>query len=150
MRRICFQSKTKFHAEHLWNPISWFSQQHRFKASWSRLLIQYIFILCHILTLWGDKAGMLTYVYPHKPLRKIEVIICNHQVAIECPLYVWPDVWSSDLQSDKSMVIHDTESPHWDQVSINNINLNLFKMFLCWILPIFMAQIQSEYGHKFM
>ena len=40
--------------------------------------------------LWGDKLSMLTHIYPHKPLRKIEVTICNHQA--DSPLYVWPNV----------------------------------------------------------
>ena len=40
----------------------------------------------------------LTHAYPHKqkPLRKMKVTICNHQV--DNPLCVWPDVWSDDLQ----------------------------------------------------
>ena len=56
---------------------------------------------------------MLTYrpIYPHKPSRKIEVTICNHQA--DSPLYVWPDVWSGDLQVlENYMVIHDTECPY--------------------------------------
>ena len=39
---------------------------------------------------------MLTHTYPHKPQKKIKVTICNHQA--DSPLYVWPDVWSGDLQ----------------------------------------------------
>ena len=39
---------------------------------------------------------MLTHIYPHKPLRKIKVTICNYQA--DSPLFVWPDVWSGDLQ----------------------------------------------------
>ena len=46
----------------------------------------------------------------------------NHQA--DSPLYAWPDVWSADLHLlVKSMVIHDTECPYWDQVSLNNTNL---------------------------
>ena len=44
----------------------------------------------------GDKVNMLAHTYPHKPLRKIKVTICNYQA--DSPLYVWPDVWSDDLQ----------------------------------------------------
>ena len=45
----------------------------------------------------------------------------NHQA--DSPLCVWPYVWSADLHLlIKSMVIHDTECPYWDQVSLNNIN----------------------------
>ena len=43
-----------------------------------------------ISTLRGDKVSMLTHTYPHKPLRKIKVTICNHQA--DDPLYVWPNV----------------------------------------------------------
>ena len=42
------------------------------------------------------KVGMLTHTYPHKPLRKIKVTICNHQA--DSAVQVWPDVWSGDLQ----------------------------------------------------
>ena len=45
----------------------------------------------------------------------------NHQA--DSPLYVWPDVWSVDFHLlIKSMVIHDTKCPYWDQVSLNNTN----------------------------
>ena len=43
-----------------------------------------------------DKVNMLIHTYPHKPLRKIKVTICNHQA--DSPLYVWPDVRSGDLK----------------------------------------------------
>ena len=45
-------------------------------------------------------TSVLTHTYPHKPLRKIEVTICSHQA--DSPLYVWPDVWSRDLQVQKN------------------------------------------------
>ena len=56
----------------------------------------------------------------------------NHQA--ESPLYVWSDVWSADVHLlIKSMVIHDTECPYWDQVSLNN-KPNLIHVHLvnCW------------------
>ena len=43
-----------------------------------------------MISLGGDKVSMLTHTYPHKPLRKNKVTICNHQA--DSPLYVWPDV----------------------------------------------------------
>ena len=49
-----------------------------------------------VIPLTGDKVSLLTHTYTHKPLRNIIVTICNHQV--DSPLYVWPDVWSDDLQ----------------------------------------------------
>ena len=40
------------------------------------------FVLCsNIKTLRSDKVSMLTFTYPHKPLGKIKVAICNLQVA---------------------------------------------------------------------
>ena len=48
------------------------------------------------MTLRSDKGSMLTHTYPHKPPRKIYMAICNHQA--DDQLYVWPDVWSGDLQ----------------------------------------------------
>ena len=50
---------------------------------------------------------MFTHTYPHKPLRKIKVTICNHQA--DNPLYVWPDVWASDLQALKKYI----HTWHW-------------------------------------
>ena len=50
---------------------------------------------------------MFTHTYPHKPLRKIKVTICNHQADI--PLYVWPDVWSGDVQALKKYI----HTWHW-------------------------------------
>ena len=51
-------------------------------------------VMKHIILVFfnplGDKVSMLTHTYPHKPLKKIEVTICNHQA--DSPLYVWPNV----------------------------------------------------------
>ena len=41
-------------------------------------------------TLGGKKVSMLAHTYPHKPLRKMKVTMCNHQA--DSPLYVWPDI----------------------------------------------------------
>ena len=68
---------------------------------------------CHWF-LRGDKVSMLTYTCPHKPPRKMKVIICNHQAdSLLCVAWclIW---WFANL---KRMVIHDTECPYWDQVS---------------------------------
>ena len=47
----------------------------------------------------------------------------NHQA--DSSLYVWPSVWSADLHLFlKSVVIHDTECPYWDQVSLDNTKPN--------------------------
>ena len=65
--------------------------------------------------LWGDKVSMLTHIYIHKPWRKIEVAICKITrltAHFMCGLM-------SDLlicKFVKSMAIHDTECPYWDQV----------------------------------
>ena len=69
----------------------------------------------------GDIVSMLAHIYPHKARRKIEVIICK--ITRLTAHFVWPDVWSADLHLlIKSMVIHDTECPYWDQVSLSNTN----------------------------
>ena len=49
-----------------------------------------------VSTLRGDNMSMLTHTHSHKPPRKINMTICNHQA--DRPLYVWPDIWSGDLQ----------------------------------------------------
>ena len=48
----------------------------------------YMYINDLTRTLRGDKVSMLTHTYPHKPLRKIKVAICIHQV--DTPLNVCP------------------------------------------------------------
>ena len=68
-----------------------------------RTIIFYLYLQCpkgrvdygyiYAGTLGGD---YVTHTYPHKPLRKIKVTICNHQA--DSPLYVWPDVGSGDLK----------------------------------------------------
>ena len=50
-----------------------------------------------LLGWWSEY--MLTHTYPHKPLRKIEMTICNHQA--DSKLYVRPNVWSGHLQVQK-------------------------------------------------
>ena len=42
------------------------------------------------IPLAGDQVSMLSHIYPHKLLRKIEVTICNRQA--DSPLHVWPNV----------------------------------------------------------
>ena len=62
----------------------------------------------------------------------------NHQA--DSSLYVWASVWSADLHLVlKSVVIHDTECPYWDQVSLNNTKPNqTLEKFLHWvIMPMF-------------
>ena len=51
---------------------------------------------CYAITLGDDQVSMLTHTRSYKPLGKIEVTICSHQA--DSSLYVWPDVWSGDLQ----------------------------------------------------
>ena len=79
-----------------------------------------------------DKVSMLIHTYKHKPLRKNKVTICNHQAG--SPFYVWLDVWPGDLQVQKSMVIHDIECPHQDQVSLNNTNPDPLNILITWCL----------------
>ena len=57
---------------------------------------------------WGDEVSMLTHTYPHKPMTKIKVTICNQQA--ESPLYVWSGVWSGDLQNNLEK---DGHTWHW-------------------------------------
>ena len=65
--------------------------------------------------LGGDKVSMLTCTYVHKPLRKSEVTrLLSH--------FTWCLIWwFADIK--KSVVIHDTESSYWDQVSVNGMKL---------------------------
>ena len=93
--------------------------EYKLRNYYSKIKISFFFhkALAHF---WGNKVSMLEHTYPHKPQMKIRVTIYSHQA--ESLLFVWPDVWSGDLQVYKSIVIHDTECPFWDQVSLNNTN----------------------------
>ena len=80
--------------------------------------------------LWGDKASMLIHIYLYKPLWKIEVTICKisrltaHSM---CGLM-------SDLlicMFIKRMVIHDTECPFWDKVSLTHSSLSSLASIWC-------------------
>ena len=57
----------------------------------------------------ADKVSMFTHTYPHKPLRKTKVTICNHQTdgPLMCGLMF--DLVIHKFR--KSMAIHDTECP---------------------------------------
>ena len=61
------------------------------------------------------------YKYPHKPWRKIEVAICKiTRLTVHFMCGLMSDLLICKLI--KSMAIHDTECPYWDQVSLNNTN----------------------------
>ena len=72
-------------------------------------------LLSHPGTNRSDRYGSV--IRTIKPMRKIKVTICSS-------LYAWPDVWSGDLLAQKSMVIHETKGPYWDQVLLNNTKPN--------------------------
>ena len=61
-------------------------------------------------TVGADKVNMLTHTYPHKYMRKIKVVMYNHQAG--SPFYLRPDVCSGDCKHIKSVVMRDTECPH--------------------------------------
>ena len=77
----------------VWHLCCVFFREMRYlKQVFLYLYIDFKSLNLHLWTLGGDKVSMLTHTYPHKPLRKIKVTMCNHQA--DSQLYVWPDVWS--------------------------------------------------------
>ena len=93
--------------------------QHRSVSCSEASLLYRMFYLLVLLGLRDDKVSTVDHTYPHKLLMKTEVAICNHQV--DSPFYLWPNVCSGDLHAkEKTIAIHDTECPYWDQVSLNN------------------------------
>ena len=64
--------------------------------------------------------SMLTYIYPHKPLRRTEVTICNHQADSHFMCGLMSDLVICKFR--KNMIIHDSECPYRDQVSLKNTN----------------------------
>ena len=70
----------------------------------------------------GDKVSMLTHIYPHKARRKIEDWSYAKSPGWQPTLCVALCLICWFALAFKSMVIHDTECPYWDQVSLNNTN----------------------------
>ena len=68
---------------------------------------------------------VISCILKQTPEEKL-VAICNHQT--DCPVYLWPDAWFGDLETENSVVIHhDTECSYWDQESLNNTKIK----FIC-------------------
>ena len=57
-------------------------------------------------------------------IRKIKVTTFSHQV--DSPFYFWTDVCSAKQR--KGMVMHDTEHPYWNQVSLNNTTFHNYRI----------------------
>ena len=85
----------------------------------------------HLSPLWGDKVSMLIHIYSHKPWRKIEVTISAKSPGWQPTLcVVWCLIcWFASYK--KSMVIHDTTCPYWDQVSLKQHNTKQNHSHLC-------------------
>ena len=89
-------------------------------------------------TLWGDKVSMLTHIFPHKPLRKIEVTTaCICKITRLTANFIMCSLMSDMLicKFIKSVVIHDTECPYWDQVSLNNTKPNFDRLYILNYTP---------------
>ena len=87
----------------------------------SMVLVTLIFTTLTTISYPGcQPVIMFIHAYPHKPLRKIKVAICNRPA--DSPFYLWPNVRFGNLQTEDNIVTRDTESPYCNQVSINNTN----------------------------
>ena len=49
------------------------------------------------------RVSKFTHTYPHKPIKKTKVAICYHQAGYPYYMYLWPDVWFGELQSQESV-----------------------------------------------
>ena len=83
------------------------------------------------------------WVNENKNLILANGTVSNHQA--DCPFSMRPGVWIGDLQiMNMSMITHDTECPHWNQVSLNNTELKLillyFQIYLLYKDVIFFQQ----------
>ena len=70
--------------------------------------------------------SVLIHTYPHKPMIKIKVTICNHQA--DYPHDMWIDVWSDGIQlwEREWCLFVMLNDPYWDQASLKRINATLF------------------------
>ena len=89
------------------------------------LLAYYVcwFILSDFIKKWRTHSRRSTLynqiiVYQHKPLRKIKLPSPIARLTLTL-LVAWCLIWWF-ASIEKSMVVHDTECPYWDQVSLNN------------------------------
>ena len=75
-------------------------------------------------SLKGNKVSRSTHTYPHNPPLPPQEDWSDH---MQSPGWqptlcvAWCLIWWFE-KFRKSMVIHDTECPYWDQVSLNNTN----------------------------
>ena len=84
----------------------------------------------------GDKVSMLNHTYPHKPVGKIKVSICNHQA--DTPLYVWlrsdlvickfRNVWSYIWHWMSLLRLDDIKQP---KPKLKHVKIGIFKLFSC-------------------
>ena len=65
---------------------------------------------------------MLTHTYPHKPLIRGK-LKWPYAITRLTTHFMWAQISNLVIcKFRKSMIIHDTECPYWDQVSLNNTN----------------------------
>ena len=85
---------------------------------------------CHAPRGWWSE-----YVNPYISTQTPEEDWSDHMQSPGWQPTLWLDVWSGDLicKFRKSMVLHDTECPYWDQVSLNNTNQTCFCHIFKWI-----------------
>ena len=91
-----------------WNALSW-SEDHQFKPRSGRSLGRTLTnIICSLIFFRLNPRGRLKW--PYTITRLTASFMCG----------LMSDVVKCKFR--KSMVIHDTKCPHWDQVSLNNAN----------------------------
>ena len=86
--------------------------------------MDYKAVLPGALCLRGDKGSVFIRLYIHITFPK-EVISSTRQV--DSAFYLWPDMtflWSF-ANKEMSLVVHDTEGPYREQVSLDNTKLKL-------------------------
>ena len=81
----------------------------------ARLMFITLYTYTAFPTLWDDKVSVLTHTYPHKPVRKIKWPAAVTRLTPHL-LMAWNLIW----WFGNSMIIHDTECPCWDQMSLNS------------------------------
>ena len=102
------------------------------------------YVVQKILVLWVDKVS-ITPMYSHKPLEEDE---SGHQQApqTDCTILfaVWCPIHSMICkQNTYVMVIHDTECPYLDQVSLSNTKTNAKDFILTCICIVLGASVSG-------
>ena len=92
-------------------------------------------------------ATVSTFCSKKNPCGRFKVAICSYQSNSHLYGY-FTNIWSGDLQpQEKSVTMHDTKCPYWDQVPLNNTKGN--PRYIEWSVHTYPLVKNVVYFHGF-